>query len=360
MSEPEFDDIHAKVMESLESGGNPEGISEEVARATLAGAFKVHAGKDFEDVFTEPLNQPEPDRPVGQQRVIHVPQVPTEPYWYEDPDQAAFIEHHILTRRALGSFMSGGLLITGPSGSGKTMGVPQLIDRMNRERGLGLTLLQMDCSTVTDPQKWFGRREIDKAGTRYEKSDFINAVESGAVILLDEVKRLHPTIHNPIMSLLAGTESVLLSDLNVTITRHPETVFLATTNEGAAFGGNHRMDYAMDERWPFRVERGFPEDPLEEIKIITSRAPGCSDADADRMVKIAHATRAQFHSGDLRAPISTRTLVHAGLLVASGYTVKEALLYTAVMLYDDNADGSATGGSERERVMQAIDGKVKR
>ena len=373
--DPEFDSWFDKAWESVESSGldrttdpiyasirdfeTKHGVSEvTAARNILARAFVKHASKTFkiseEDFIATDVAFSED----GQVRELRLPIVPTEPYWYEEPDQAAFIEHHILSRRAIGRYMTGGLLITGPAGSGKTSGVKQLIDRMNRERGLSLALLQMDCATVTDPQKWFGARHIDKSGDHYEKSAFVVAVESGAVILLDDVKRLHPTIHNPIMNWLAGSETVLLSDLNVTIERHPETVFLATANEGAVFGGNHRMDYAMDERFPYRVERDFPP-PLEEIKVITSWT-GCSDDDAGLMVAIAGATRKAHSTGDLRAPISTRTLVHAGWLAYSGYTAREALTYTALGLYDDNADGTVGGQSEREIVRQAIDGKIKR
>jgi MoxR-like ATPase len=212
---------------------------------------------------------------------------------------------------------------------------------------------------VTDPQKWFGRREIDSSGTRYEKSDFILAVERGDVILLDEVKRLHPTIHNPIMSLLAGDESVLLSDLNVTITRNPQTVFIATTNEGAAFGGNHRMDYAMDERFPFRVERDWPPED-DEVKILVTHNPGCDPDAASILVDIAAKTRSMFTTGDLRAPISTRTLNAAAHLVASGYSEREALSWTALGLYDAGADGSIGEKSERSQVRAVIEGRTRR
>jgi hypothetical protein len=353
------DPIYASIREFQSEHGVDEVTA---ARNILARAFVKHAAKTFKIGEEPPLFPPELVEQAmepGQVRELRLPVVPTEPYWYENPDETAFIEHHILARRALGAVMPGGLLITGPAGSGKTSGVAQLIDRMNRERGLDLTLLKMDCATVTDPQKWFGARHINKTGDWYEKSAFVEAVETGAVILLDDVKRLHPTIHNPIMNWLAGDETVLLSDLNVEVKRDPATVFIGTANEGAMFGGNHRMDYAMDERFPYRVERSFPENALDEIRIITSWT-GCDEDSAGKMVAVARKTRDLHSTGDLRAPISTRTLVHAGWLVYAGYTVKEAMTFTAVGLYDDNADGAVGNESERERVKQIVDGKFKR
>ena len=359
---PEFDEIWARTKEGLTAAGNPEGVDLDEAREKLAENFVKFGGKTYgvgnTDEWTMDLDAPA-EAIAREPAVIHIPAPATDPYWWEDPEQAEFIEHHIMARRALGRRVIGGLLITGPAGSAKTMGIPRLIERLNREHGLALRLTKMDCPVVTDPQKWFGRREIDAKGTRYEKSDFILAVERGDVILLDEVKRLHPTIHNPIMSLLAGDESVLLSDLNVTITRHPETVIIATTNEGAAFGGNHRMDYAMDERFPFRVERGFAPEK-DEIKILTSHNPGCDPDAASVLVDIARKTRDLFATGDLRAPISTRTLNDAAFLVASGYTERKALEYTALGLYDGNADGSVGAESEREKVKHIIDGRTRR
>ena len=358
-SDPEFDEIWRRTKEGLDAAGNPEGISDEDAREKLAEAFVKHGGKSYR-VAPDRGSKPEPmDTFPAEPRQIVVPPAATEPYWYEEPGQAEFIEHHILSRRAHGSRIIGGLLITGPAGQGKTMGVPRLIERMNREHGLDLRLLKMDCPTVTDPQKWFGARHINADGDYYEKSAFIEAVERGDVILLDEVKRLHPTIHNPIMSLLAGDETVLLSDLNVTVTRHPQTVFLATTNEGAAFGGNHRMDYAMDERFPFRVERGFP--PFdEEVKILTSWNPGCDKDAASVLVTIADKTRNLWRTGDLRTPISTRTLNHSAFLVASGYTEREALEFTAIPMYDGSADGGLGDKSDRQSVMGIVDMTMKK
>lgn len=357
-ADAEFDEMWRRTKEALDAAGNPEGLSDDDAREGLARAFVKHGGKTYQAVMADAIIDSIAEE-AGLREPIKVPPAATEPYWYEDPDQAQFIEHHILSRRALGRRLIGGLLITGPAGSGKTMGIPRLIERLNHEHGLSLRLTKMDCPVVTDPQKWFGARHINKDGDYYERSAFVDAVERGDVILLDEIKRLHPTIHNPIMALLAGDESVLMADLNMTIVRHPETVFLATTNEGAAFGGNHRMDYAMDERFPFRVERDFAPES-EEIHILTTHNPGCTEAQAARLVQIAGKTRSMWKTGDLRAPISTRTLNMAAFLVASGYTEREALMYTAVGLYDDNADGSVGQESERMKVKGVIEGATRR
>lgn len=355
-ADPEFDGYWQRVKETLDAAGNPEGLDYDAARNILAQRFAAFGNK----TFASPLSAT--DDPIVEQamtRSLVIPRPGDAPLWWDDPVDAEFLDHFILTRRALGGTFRGALLIVGPAGSGKTEGIPHAISRINAAHGTDIRLLKMDCATITDPQKWFGRREVDARGTRYEKSDFILAVERGDVILLDEITRLHPHLHNPIMAFLDGSNAVHLSDLNITVERHPQTVFLGTANMGVQYGGTHRMDWAMRERFPFTIERKWP--PREvEIDILVSHT-GCDRDGAAGLVGIAAKTRQMFESGgDLRSPISTRTLVSAAWMVASGMSEREALERTAVPLFDPDANGLAGTESERQRVRSTIEGKLGR
>ncbi len=349
----EFDEQEEKVWEAVEASGNPESVTREVARETLARRMVEHGGKTYtvEDLAINDIEDDEPERPPTE---LTVPPPPTSPYWYEEPSQARLMDWYIMTRRALGTLFHGSLLITGPAGSGKTMGVPQVVARLNAKHDLQMRLLKMDCATITDPQKWLGRREIDETGSHYIESDFIKGVKEGnIVILLDEITRIHPTIGNIVHSLLDGSQSLHLSELNITIPVAPTTVFLATANVGAQFGGTHRMDWALRERFAYTIERDFPPED-EEIRILTSHTNVDPDA-AAVLVDIAKKTRSMYLTGDLRSPISTRVLKNAAILVASGATEKEALMATALPTFDGDANGSAGEKSERAQVMAAIE-----
>lgn len=348
-TDPAFDKAWAAVLADLGDKVPPD------ARDILWDRMSRYGN----EVPAQPAKPVPADPPAdAKPRTLVVPAPQGEPYWWDDPVQASTIDHYILSRRTLGHTFEGGLLIVGPAGSGKTQSVAHAITRINAAQGSAIRLTKMDCPTITDPQKWFGRREVDATGTHYHKSDFIEAVERGDVILLDEVTRLHPHLHNPVMTLLDGSNSVALSDLNVTITRHPQTVFLATANIGAQYGGTHRMDWAMRERFPNAIERGFP--PREdEIRVIVSRT-GCDEDGAARLVDIALRTRQMFDAGDLRAPISTRTLIAAGWWVASGLNEQEALDLTAIPLYDPDANGVSGQESERQQVRRIVEGKFQR
>ena len=349
---PAFDEAWDKTRAAITEAGNPEGLDLNEARNVLAAKLAKVAGWDF---AAKPVHAMPPEQ-IEPRRVLVIPRPGDEPLWWDDPIQAEFLDHFIVTRRTLGNVFRGGLLVTGPAGSGKTEGVAHAVERVNAAHGTDIGYLKMDCATITDPQKWFGRREVDAAGPRYEKSDFLLAVERGDVILLDEITRLHPHLHNPVMAFLDGSNEVLLSDLNVTVKRHPQTVFIATANIGVQYGGTHRMDWAMRERFPFTLERSWPPAAIE-ADILTSHT-GCDPKGAADLITIAGKTRTKFEAGELRSPISTRTLVAAAWLVASGMRVPEALEMTAVQLYDPDANGIGGAESERQFVRAIVAGKA--
>lgn len=357
-SDAEFERIFASVNEALDRD-TKEGakIPEDVRRETLARALAKYGGRAFEPAKPEP---PTVDLVDPPKRELTIPDQEPTAYWYEDPADRVMMDWYIAARVALGPRLPGGLLVTGPAGSGKTLDSVLAAERYNAAHPEDpLPLLVMNCPTITDPQRWFGRREVDAKGTHYERSTFVEMVEAGAIIVLDEFMRLHPTLHNSVMSLLDRTEQVLLSDLGITVKRHPRTVFIGTTNQGAQFGGTHRMDWAMRERWSYTIERGFPP-PEEEVKILLAHNPGC-DADAAQvLVDIAEKTRRMWETGDLRSPISTRTLDNAALIVAGGQDEEFALRYTALAEYDAGADGSIGQETDRAKVAAIIAGRIGR
>jgi hypothetical protein len=359
--DPEFETTWAKIADTLASAGEVLGAAKTERRRELtARALSKYSGKEFQAVvqrYLDPPDAPDYDQGVPEPDVLVIPPRPTEPYWWDDPVDAATLDHYILARRQLGDAMHGALLITGEAGYGKTVSVRKSVERLNAA-GHDLRLFKMDCATVTDPGKWFGRREADATGTHFVKSDFVISVERGDVVLLDEIMRLHPHIHNPVMALLDGSEAVTISDLNETLHRHPQTVFIATTNEGTQHGGVHRMDWSMRERFSTTLRRKPPPED-EEIRILTS-ATNC-DADAAAvLVTIARKTRDMHATGDLRNAISTRTLVAAAMWVGFGMREWDALAITAVPEFDGDASGMVGAESDRQKVLGILEGRLGR
>lgn len=272
----------------------------------------------------------------------------TERYWYESDEDKKFLDLFFDMRQA---GMPGQLLIQGPSGSGKTMGVIRTAERR------GLPLYKVDVSTITTEEKWIGHKEIDKDGTRFVLSDHLTWVEGievpPGVLLYDEVNRVHPKLHNSLLSILDDTKAVHVPDLGRYVTVHKDTIIVATANIGNHFGGTFTLDRAFRERFMYTMERSFP--PVsEEIKILTSWTSVDEDL-AKVMVEIAAISRSKVDQGDLEQPISTRTLVAAARLVAQGMSVSSAFEYSVLPMY--RTEGGAS--SERATVKLIVSGKSK-
>lgn len=271
-----------------------------------------------------------------------------EAYWYEKKEDAQFLDHFIDLRRK--ARVVGNLLLTGPSGSGKTEGLRHLAERK------GVPFYKMDCATITTEEKWVGRREIDETGTHFVMSEHLKWLEGTeyepGIVCYDEITRVHPSKHNILLPILDGSQSLFVPDMGKYIIVHPDNIIMATANIGSAYGGTFQMDRAFRERFNFTMERSFP--PVDdEIKVLTTRT-NSDPAKAKLMVDIADQTRRKWKAGDLESPVSTRTLIAAAYLVASGMSVVQAFGYTVLPLYKD--DGGAQ--SERAMVRLIIAGKA--
>jgi len=318
----------------LEEEPKPKGKAKAKAADPEAPAEKVVTVNDGEKV-------------LSTEAVEKALEGSTEPYWYEKAEDTRFLNHFIdLKRKAR---VVGNLLLTGPSGSGKTEGLRKLAERK------GLPFYKMDCATITTEEKWIGRREIDSEGTKFVMSEHLKWIEGieyePGIVCYDEINRVHPSRHNVLLPILDGSQSLFVPDMGRYVIVHPDNIVVATANQGAAFGGTFQMDRAFRERFNYTVERGFP--PIdEEIKVLTTRT-NVEPPKAKLMTEIAEQTRRKWTTGDLESPISTRTLIAAAYLVASGMSVVQAFTYTVLPLYKD--DGGAQ--SERAMVKLIVSGK---
>lgn len=269
-------------------------------------------------------------------------------YFYESAEEMALVDTIIALNQKAG--MNANLLITGPSGCGKTEGAERGFQR------LGLPFTRIDCPSVTSDDKWIGHKEfVPDKGTVYVLSDFLRALEAKEVpaggILLDEINRLHPTRLNIVFPLLAGTRSIWVPELGITIEKHPDVVIMATANIGTGFTGTHRMDDALVGRFGFRLEKTWPE-PAQEVKILTNRT-GVDEPLAKQLVSIATETRNKSKVDDLPFPVSTRDLINTSALVAAGMPIMQSAEWTFIKFYEEGG-----AGSHRAMVRQIVQGKT--
>lgn len=313
----------------------------------------------FDEPNLEPVSiVPSPDKKKGTTRsrssAFSIPTLPADAYWYESKSDHKLLRDYISLRKA---GFTVNLMIAGPSGSGKTVG----IEKLGAE--LGIPVHIVNCQAITTPEKWIGQMMADTdKGTYFVPSQHIQWVEGTApeceghescILLYDEITRLRPELNNMTYSLFDTQRGLEVPQMGRRVHMNPKNLIIATANIGAAFSGTFGQDRAFRERFAMTLERDFPP-PAEEIKIITSAAPGISHEDATLLTKVAEASRNLWREQAIEQPISTRTLNIWALLVAGGYDVMQAAEYTVLPLYSE--DGGVE--SDRAKVRLQIEGKV--
>lgn len=219
----------------------------------------------------------------------------------------------------------------------------------------------LDMSTLREPKELFGFKEVTIDGATgaqlitWHRSGFLHAISTpGAVVLLDEATRIHPSVANNLMPLLDHRRQAYLDDLGEIVRVAEGVVFFLTANIGLEYSGTWRWDAALENRLDFQLEVDYlPVD--EETRVLVSRT-GIEEETARRLSEVAHLVRQGTR--DDRNPIShgisTRQLLAAATLVAEGLTPIEALEFTVVPTY--SADGGPM--SDRANVLTIIQGKL--
>lgn len=206
------------------------------------------------------------------------------------------------------------LMFLGPSGSGKTEGASFLAALV------GLPFTKIDCASMTDPESWFGTRELIESDngttiTSYRPSAFVLAIEEPGVLLLDEVNRVGDTVRNILLPLLDGTHQVTNPLNGEVVIKHPRCFVIMSGNRGLNFTGTFAIDPALMTRSlvvPFDYT-----DQANEVKI-AMEASGCDEEVASLFVRFAVEARAKAKLDQDFPSISTREVLAACKLVASG------------------------------------------
>jgi MoxR-like ATPase len=227
------------------------------------------------------------------------------------------------------------LMFLGPSGSGKTDGARYLAALV------GLPFTKVDSASMTDPEAWFGTREIvvqdGVAVTEYRPSEFVQALGKPGVMLIDEINRVRDEHRNVLLPLLDATRAVTNPLTGDVVARHPQCFVIMAGNVGLHFTGTNAIDPAFMTR-ALTVEFEYI-DTTNETRIVQD-ASGCSVDDATVFVRFAGETRAKALIDPEFLPISTRELIEAGRLVKDGLSRDLAVQF--VVLNGASAEGGAS------------------
>ena len=202
------------------------------------------------------------------------------------------------------------VFITGLSGNGKTMGVTQACAELKKE------LIRVNVTIETDEDDLLGGYRLKDGQTVWQNGPVIEAMERGALLLLDEID----LASNKIMCLQPILEGsgVYVKKINKFVKPKDGFQIIATANtkgqgsEDGKFIGTNILNEAFLERFPVTFEQKYPTMSIEK-KILTNtlKAAGKKDDQfIDKLVTWADVIRRTFFDGGVDEIISTRRLVH--------------------------------------------------
>lgn len=202
------------------------------------------------------------------------------------------------------------VFITGLSGNGKTMGVTQACAENKRE------LIRVNITIETDEDDLLGGYRLKDGQTVWQNGPVIEAMERGAVLLLDEID----LASNKIMCLQPILEGsgVFVKKINRFVKPAHGFNVVATANtkgqgsDDGKFIGTNVLNEAFLERFPITFEQSYPKPSVEEkILVNTLKSAGKSDKEfCKKLVTWADVIRKTYFDGGVDEIISTRRLVH--------------------------------------------------
>lgn len=197
------------------------------------------------------------------------------------------------------------VFITGLSGNGKTLSVEQACAKAGRE------LIRVNITIETDEDDLLGGFRLANGDTVWHNGPVIEALERGAVLLLDELDLASNKILC-LQSVLEG-KGVFLKKIGRYVNPTDGFTVIATANtkgkgsDDGRFIGTNVLNEAFLERFPITFEQSYPS-VVTETKILLNY--GCNADFADKLVKWANAIRKTFYDGGVDELITTRRLVH--------------------------------------------------
>ena len=209
------------------------------------------------------------------------------------------------------------IFITGLSGNGKTFSVVQAAAEAKRE------LIRVNITIETDEDDLLGGYRLRDGQTVWQNGPVIEAMERGAILLLDEVD----LASNKIMCLQPILEGngVYVKKINKFVKPSAGFNVVATANtkgqgsDDGKFIGTNILNEAFLERFPITMEQPYPALSVEKKIVLGSMTKyGKVDEDfADKLVTWAEVIRKTYFEGAVDELISTRRLDH----IVKAYTI---------------------------------------
>jgi len=227
----------------------------------------------------------------------------------KDPNYVPFGNFNDV-KKILSSKMFYPTFITGLSGNGKTLSVEQACAQLGRE------LIRVNITIETDEDDLIGGFRLVDGSTVWHNGPVVEALERGAVLLLDEVDLASNKILC-LQSILEG-KGVFLKKIGKFVRPAVGFNIFATANtkgkgsEDGRFIGTNVLNEAFLERFALTFEQEYPT-PKTEQRILEKVAANLGVLDEAFCANLANWSdiiRKTFKDGGIDEVISTRRLVH--------------------------------------------------
>ena len=229
--------------------------------------------------------------------------------------------------------------ITGLSGNGKTFSVEQACAQLKRE------IIRVNITIETDEDDLIGGFRLVNGATVWHNGPVIEALERGAILLLDEIDLASNKILC-LQSILEGT-GVFLKKIGRFVRPTAGFNVIATANtkgrgsDDGRFIGTNVLNEAFLERFPVTFEQSYPAVKTEE-KLLKLHAESVNVSDEKfikKLVDWADIIRKAFYDGGIEEIISTRRLVHI-IRAYSIFNNKAKALQVCINRFDDDTKQS--------------------
>jgi hypothetical protein len=228
--------------------------------------------------------------------------------------------------------------ITGLSGNGKTFGVEQACAQLGRE------LIRVNITIETDADDLIGGFRLVDGETVWHNGPVIEALQRGAILLLDEIDLASNKILC-LQSILEG-KGIFLKKIGKFVKPSAGFNIFATANtkgkgsDDGRFIGTNVLNEAFLERFPVTFEQDYPSLAVEK-KILTNVAQSLSipmvkehEDFINHLCTWSEIIRKTFVDGGIDEVISTRRLVHV-LRAYSIFGKKEKAIKVCLNRFDD-------------------------
>jgi nitric oxide reductase NorQ protein len=283
--------------------------------------------------------EPEKKKSLYRQYIIEEYLLENEPFYLAVNDEVEIFEAAYSQKIPV--------LLKGPTGCGKTRFVEYMSWKLghrkatakgrtkagDKDNGVGIPLVTIACHEDLTASDLVGRYLLEGQETRWLDGPLSRAVKAGAICYLDEIVEARKDTTVLIHPLTDHRRLLPVEKRGEILEAHDGFLLVMSYNPGYQ---NAVKDLKHSTRQRFiSLEFGYPPRDIESQVVM--HEGGVSHEVAENLAKLGEKVRHLKEHG-LQEGVSTRLLIYAGRLIASGITARRACQVAVVWGLTDDAE----------------------